>query len=123
MSQEKVDKRKYEKKHRAEIMRKQKRAKIAGWIIFGVLLGALLGSTLGVKIYNSIPKYVEAEKLGAFVNEVWAENGYGDYFTATVSDAEEETDDTTDTEEDTSDTEEDTTDTEEDTASSDESAE
>lgn len=101
MSQEKVEKRRYEKKHRAELIKKQKRNKIIGWTVFGILVGCLLASTLGVKIYKSIPKYVEAEKLGAYVNELWAENGYGNYFTATDSDVHEdaEIEDTEDTEE------------------------
>ncbi len=95
MSQEKVEKRKYEKTHRAEIMKKQRRKKILGWSIFGILFGGIIGSIAGVKIYNAIPKYVEAEKLGAYVSQVWAENGYGDYFSDTASDtdAEEEEED------------------------------
>ncbi len=94
MSQEKVDKRKYEKKHRAEILKKSRRKKIIGWSIFGILVGCIIGGTAGVKIYEAIPKYVEAEKLGAYVTQVWAENGYSDYFTsetASDTDAEEET--------------------------------
>ena len=59
MSQSKVDKRKYEKKNRAAIMKREKRKKILGWCIFGVLVGCILAATLGVKIYKAIPKYVE----------------------------------------------------------------
>ena len=77
MSQSKVDKRKYEKKNRAAIMKREKRKKILGWCIFGVLVGCILAATLGVKIYKAIPKYVEAEKLGAYVSQTWAEQGYG----------------------------------------------
>lgn len=94
MSQSKVEKRKYEKKNRAAIMKRQKMKKIAGWCIFGVLVGCILAATLGVRIYKAIPKYVEAEKLGAFVSQTWAENGYGEYFPATASDAEDDTEDT-----------------------------
>lgn len=90
MSQEKVDKRKYEKKHRAEIMKKKRRHKIIGWSIFGVVLGGIVGSIAGVKIYNAIPKYVEPEKLSAYVSQVWAENGYSDYFSDTASDTDAE---------------------------------
>lgn len=90
MSQEKVEKRKYEKKHRAEIQKKNRRKKILGWSIFGVLVGCIIGGTAGVKIYEAIPKYVEAEKLNAYVSQVWAENGYGDYFTDTASDTDAE---------------------------------
>ncbi len=63
MSQSKVDKRKYEKKNRAAIMKREKRKKILGWCIFGVLVGCILAATLGVKIYKAIPKYVEAERI------------------------------------------------------------
>lgn len=95
MSQSKVEKRKYEKKNRAAIMKRQKMKKIAGWCIFGVLVGCILAATLGVRIYKAIPKYVEAEKLGAFVSQTWAENGYGEYFPATASDAEDTDSDST----------------------------
>ena len=98
MSQSKVDKRKYEKKNRAAIMKREKRKEILGWCIFGVLVGCILAATLGVKIYKAIPKYVEAEKLGAYVSQTWAEQGYGSYFenssTATASDAEDTDSDT-----------------------------
>ena len=43
MSQSKVDKRKYEKKNRAAIMKREKRKKILGWCIFGVLVGSYTG--------------------------------------------------------------------------------
>lgn len=112
MSQSKVEKRKYEKKNRAAIMKRQKMKKIAGWCIFGVLVGCILAATLGVRIYKAIPKYVEAEKLGAFVSQTWAENGYGEYFPATASDAEDTEDiDSDSTEATDSDSTEDTSDT------------
>ena len=63
-----------------------------------MLVGCILAATLGVKIYKAIPKYVEAEKLGAYVSQTWAEQGYGSYFenssTATASDAEDTDSDT-----------------------------
>ncbi len=103
MSQSKVEKRKYEKKHRAEILKKERRKKILGWAIFGVIVGCILAATLGVKIYNAIPKFVEAEKLSAYVSQVWAEHGYGDYFTsddASETDADEDEDDDEEVDED-----------------------
>lgn len=106
MSQSKVDKRKYEKKNRAAIMKREKRKKILGWCIFGVLVGCILAATLGVKIFKAIPKYVEAEKLGAYVSQTWAEQGYGSIFPATSSDASDG--DSTDVEDTDSDTSEDT---------------
>lgn len=53
MSQSKVDKRKYEKKNRAAIMKREKRKKILGWCIFGVLVGCILGSYTGCKDIQS----------------------------------------------------------------------
>jgi hypothetical protein len=94
MSQSKVERRKLEKKNRAKIMRRQKIKKVVGWSVFGVIVGCILAATVGMKIYKSIPKYVEAEKLNAFVTETWVEKGYSDLFTsddtATDTDADEE---------------------------------
>lgn len=87
MSQEKVEKRKNEKKNRAKIQKRQKAKKIAGWSIFGIVIGCILAATVGVKIYESIPKYVEAEKANAYVNEIWAENGYDSLFTNVTNEA------------------------------------
>jgi hypothetical protein len=94
MSQSKVERRKLEKKNRAKTMKKQKIKKVVGWSVFGVIVGCILAATVGMKIYKSIPKYVEAEKLNAFVTETWVEKGYSDLFTsddtATDTDADEE---------------------------------
>ncbi len=62
MSQSKVEKRKYEKKNRAAIMKRQKMKKIAGWCIFGVLVGCILAATLGVRIYKSNSKVCGSRK-------------------------------------------------------------
>jgi hypothetical protein len=110
MSQAKVDKRKQEKKNRASIKKKKKIKKIAGYSIFGIIVGCILGGTIGVKIYKSIPKYVDSDKFGAYVNEVWAENGYNTYFTTTATDSDAaEGEDTVDAVEDTVDDTVDTT--------------
>ena len=63
-------------------------------------------SHTGRKDIKAIPKYVEAEKLGAYVSQTWAEQGYGSIFPATSSDASDG--DSTDVEDTDSDTSEDT---------------
>ena len=63
MSQSKVDKKKYEKKHRKEILRKQKIKKVIAITVTIVVIAAIVGSVAGVKIYKAIPKYVDASSL------------------------------------------------------------
>lgn len=68
MSQEKVDKRKYEKYHRKEIQRKQK-IKTTILAVIGVLvLGTAIGIPLGYKIYESIPKTISPTVYNAWVS-------------------------------------------------------
>lgn len=110
MSQSKVDKKKYEKKHRKEILRKQKIKKIIAITVTIVVIAAIVGSVAGVKIYK-IPKYVDASGLSEYVDKTWKDSGYDTLFSATASDAED-TADTTENAEDTAeatDAEEDTT--------------
>jgi hypothetical protein len=92
MSQSKVDQRKYEKKHRKEILRKNKIKK--GLSIFAVVfvIVAIVGSVAGVKIYKAIPKYVKAAEINDYIDKAWADLGYDTLFTATDTDAEEDTD-------------------------------
>ena len=96
MSQSKVDQRKYEKKHRKEIMRKQKIKKVAAITATIVVIAAIVGSVVGVKIYKAIPKYVSASGPNGVIDDTWEKN-YGSLYTATASDAEEETDTAVDT--------------------------
>lgn len=91
MSQSKVDQRKYEKKHRKEILRKQKIKKVIAVTATIVVIAAIVGSVVGVKIYKAIPKYVAASGLSSTVDKAWEDNGYDSLFTATSSDAEETT--------------------------------
>lgn len=101
MSQSKVDKKKYEKKHRKEILRKQKIKKIIAITVTIVVIAAIVGSVAGVKIYNkAIPKYVDASSLSEYVDKTWKDSGYDTLFSATASDAED-TADTTEAAEDT----------------------
>lgn len=67
MSQEKVDKRKYEKQHRKEIEKKRKITTAIRWIGTALVVGAIVGVPLGVTIYNKIPKFVGDSVLEAYV--------------------------------------------------------
>lgn len=68
MSQEKVDKRKYEKIHRKEIEKKRKIRVAVNCVIAALILGAIIGVPLGIRIYKSIPKFVGDSTLEAFVS-------------------------------------------------------
>lgn len=80
MSQSKVDKKKYEKKHRKEILRKQKIKKIIAITVTIVVIAAIVGSVAGVKIYKAIPKYVDASGLSEYVDKTWKDSGYDTLF-------------------------------------------
>lgn len=97
MSQEKVEKRKYEKKNREKLKKKHKTKLVLGWASFGIVAGIILAGTFGPKIYNSIPRYVEAEKAKAFVTQTWVENGYNNLFTSTATDTDANEDTSADT--------------------------
>lgn len=92
MSQEKVEKRKYEKKNREKLKKQHRTKLVLGWATFGIVAGIILAGIFGPKIYNSIPKYIEAEKVNAFVTQTWVENGYNNLFTAADSDTDTDND-------------------------------
>ncbi len=92
MSQNKVDRRKYEKKHRAELMRKEKAKKAAAITLVVVVICGILAGTVGYQIYRVIPKYVKADKLESVVEKTWSESGYDGVLPATATDAEEDED-------------------------------
>ena len=92
MSQSKVDKKKYEKKHRKEILRKQKIKKIIAITVTIVVIAAIEGSIAGVKIYKAIPKYVEASDLNSYIDKAYSDSGYDSLFPATDTDAAENDD-------------------------------
>ena len=94
MSQSKVDQRKYEKKHRKEILRKQKVKKVLAVTITIVVIAGIVGSIAGVKIYKAIPKYVEASSLNSYIDKAYSDLGYDSLLPATGTDAASE-DDTT----------------------------
>ena len=76
MSQSKVDQRKYEKKHRKEILRKQKVKKVLAVTITIVVIAGIVGSIAGVKIYKAIPKYVEASSLNSYIDKAYSDLGF-----------------------------------------------
>lgn len=89
MSQSKVDQKKYEKKHRKEILRKQKIKKNLAIASAIVVIAAILGSVIGVQVYRVIPKYVKADSLNEFIDETWKDSGYEGLLPATSTDAED----------------------------------
>ena len=93
MSQNKVDRRKYEKKHRAELMRKEKAKKAAAITLVVVVICGILAGTVGYQIYRVMPKYVKADKLESVVEKTWSDSGYEGILPATATDAEEDASD------------------------------
>ena len=74
MSQAKVDKRKYEKKHRKELEKKRKINTAMKWIGAALVVGVIIGVPLGISIYNKIPKFVGDSVLEAYVSNYIDEN-------------------------------------------------
>lgn len=74
MSQEKVDKRKYEKQHRKEIERKRKVRLAVKCIIVALIVGAAVGVPTGIKIYKNQPKFVGDSTVEAFIGNYIDEN-------------------------------------------------
>lgn len=74
MSQEKVDRRKYEKKNRKMLERKRKIRTAVKCVIAALVIGALIGVPTGIKIYKDMPKFVGDQTLGNFVANYIDEN-------------------------------------------------
>lgn len=74
MSQEKVDKRKYEKQHRKEIERKRKVGLAVKCIIAALIIGAAVGVPTGIKIYKNQPKFVGDSTVEAYIGNYIDEN-------------------------------------------------
>jgi len=74
MSQEKVDKRKYEKHHRKEIEKKRKARFAVKCIAVALVLGVVIGVPAGLSIYKSIPRYVGDATLETFVSQYIDDN-------------------------------------------------
>lgn len=89
MSQAKVDKRKYEKKHRKEIERKKKIKTTVTCVVAALIIGSIIGVPLGIRIYRSIPKFVGDSTLEAFVANYIDENYASDI--AVLNNTEEST--------------------------------
>lgn len=74
MSQEKVDKRKYEKQHRKEIERKRKVRLTVKCIIVALIIGVAVGVPTGIKIYKNQPKFVGDSTVEAYIGNYIDEN-------------------------------------------------
>ena len=78
MSQAKVDKRKYEKKHRKEIEKKRKIRMAVKCVTAALVIGAIIGVPMGIKIYKEQPKFVGDSTLEAFIGNYIDENHASD---------------------------------------------
>ena len=107
MSQEKVDRRKYEKHNRKKLERQRKIKFAVKCIVAAIVIGAMIGVPLGIDYYKSIPKFVGDSTLENFVGEYMKEAHAADIpdFSAAEYENTEET-----TEEATEETSEDTDD-------------
>lgn len=95
MSQEKVERRKYEKYNRKKLER-QRKVKIAvKCIIAALVIGAIIGVPLGINIYRSIPKFVGDATLSAFIGNYIEEAHASDVpdFSASSETSEESAED------------------------------
>ena len=90
MSQEKVDKKKYEKQHRKEIERKNKIAKITSVVGVSVLIIALIAAPIAISVINK-NKAANANKTDPMLEEFM--NSLSTY-EATTEAGSDSTDDT-----------------------------
>ena len=74
MSQEKVDKRKYEKKNRKKLEKQRKIRMTVKCVAAALIIGAIVGVPLGIKIYKEQPKMVGDSVLEAFIGTYIDEN-------------------------------------------------
>lgn len=95
MSQEKVDRRKYEKYNRKKLERQRKIKLTVKCIIAALVIGAIIGVPLGINYYRSIPKFVGDSTLGAFVDNYIEEAHAADVpdFSASEETSEESAED------------------------------
>jgi len=92
MSQEKVERRKYEKYNRKKLERQRKVKLTVKCIIAALVVGAIIGVPLGINYYRSIPKFVGDSTLAAFVGNYIEETHAEDVpdFSASEESSEEE---------------------------------
>lgn len=95
MSQEKVDRRKYEKYHRKEIERKKRIKTVVTCVAAALIVGAIVGVPLGIKIYKEQPKFVGDSTLEAFVSSYIDENYASDVAVLNQTTEDTETTETT----------------------------
>lgn len=90
MSQQKVDKKKYEKYHRKEMLKKKKIKTVCGIIIACIVIGTAIGVPLGYKIYKSIPKKIESGNLETWVSHYMQNMDGYPFVTPTTEEASSE---------------------------------
>ncbi len=107
MSQEKVDKRKYEKKNRKALEKKRKRRTMIKWITVAVIIGIIIGVPSAVSIYHSIPKFVGDSVFSAYISN-YIDEKYADDV-ALLNSASDTDEDSENAEEDATETDSDNT--------------
>lgn len=78
MSQEKVDRRKYEKKNRKKLEKQRKVKTALKCIAAAIVVGAIFGVPLGIRIYKEQPKFVGDSVLSAYISNYIDENHAAD---------------------------------------------
>ena len=78
MSQEKVDRKKYEKKNRKKLEKQRKIKTTLKCVTAALILGAIIGVPLGIKIYKAQPKFVGDSVLANYVGTYIDENHAAD---------------------------------------------
>lgn len=97
MSQEKVDRRKYEKYNRKKLEKQRKLKFTIKCIAAALVIGAIIGVPMGINYYRSIPKFVGDSTLKAFVGNYIDESHASDVPAFTTTE-EETTEDEADSE-------------------------
>ena len=100
MSQEKVDRRKYEKHNRKKLERQRKIKFTIKCVVAAVGIGAIIGVPLGINYYRSIPKFVGDSTVESFISEYIDDEHAADVpdFADSEEDTEEASDETSEEE-------------------------
>lgn len=90
MSQEKVDKRKYEKYHRKEIEKKNRMKITVTTIVSVVIVGMIIGIPLGYKLYEMMPRTISPNTLDAWVSAYVSDHDDYPFVTEAEADSTED---------------------------------